>query len=49
MRLIAETNSKSTFNPQGVLTRAQAATVLNRLIDIKSRSVINKDLLEKNF
>ena len=49
MGLIAGTNSKGTFNPQGVLTRAQAATVLNRLIDIKSRSVINKDLLEKNF
>jgi uncharacterized protein YjdB len=35
--LIAGVDSKGTFNPQGDLTRAQAATVIYRLIDISTR------------
>lgn len=36
--LIAGTDKAGTFNPKGTLTRAQAATVLNRLIDPSSRT-----------
>ena len=36
--LICGTDSAGTFNPTGTLTRAQAATVLNRLIDPSTRT-----------
>ena len=39
--LIAGTNSQGTFNPKGTLTRAQAATVLYRLVDESSRNPID--------
>jgi hypothetical protein len=39
--LIAGTDKAGTFNPGGTLTRAQAATVLNRLIDPSSRTPVS--------
>ena len=39
--LIAGTDKAGTFNPTGTLTRAQAATVLNRLIDPSSRTPVS--------
>ena len=41
--LIAGVDSKGTFNPDGSLNRAQAATVIYRLIDPSTRSVSPKD------
>ena len=40
--LIAGTDKAGTFNPKGTLTRAQAATVLNRLIDPSSRTPVSE-------
>ena len=40
--LICGTDSAGTFNPTGTLTRAQAATVLNRLIDPSTRTPVSE-------
>lgn len=39
--LIAGTDAKGTFNPMGTLTRAQAATVIYRLVEESTRNPIN--------
>lgn len=41
--LLAGVDSKGTFNPNGILSRAQAATVIYRLIDPSTRVNIAKD------
>lgn len=39
--LITGVDAKGTFNPKGILTRAQAATVIYRLVDPDARNPIN--------
>lgn len=41
MGMICGTDSKGTFNPNGTLNRAQAATVLYRLVDASSRQKVD--------
>jgi len=41
--LIAGTDAKGTFNPMGTLTRAQAATVIYRLVEESTRNPIKVD------
>lgn len=41
MGMICGTDSKGTFNPNGTLNRAQAATVLYRLVDAGSRQQVD--------
>ena len=43
MGLLVGIDEKGTFNPDGVLNRAQAATAIYRLIDPSTRAVINDD------
>ena len=43
MGLLVGIDEKGTFNPDGVLNRAQAATAIYRLIDPSTRAVIDDD------
>lgn len=49
MGLLAGVNTKGTFNPQGTLTRAEAATVAYRMIEKSTRSTPNFDVVESTI